>query len=61
MPAQLNYLCKLYADDSKLIASIDEEDVNKVQQDLHTLSKWAHDWKMLFNPERCKIININDK
>ena len=29
-----------------------------LQEDLNTLTKWASDWKMMFNISKCKIIQF---
>ena len=47
---------RLFADDSSLIASVN--DVNqtheKIEQGLSTITKWAYQWKMVFNPDITK-------
>ena len=47
---------RLFADDSSLLTSVN--DVNqtheKIEQDLSTITKWAYQWKMVFNPDITK-------
>lgn len=51
MPTVVNQIIKLFADDSKLIATTKNlDDYNKVREDLDALVKWAKDWLMLFHP-----------
>jgi len=47
--------CKLFADDSKIIGIIKTGlDAIQLQEDLNNLVKWFTDWRMLFNPGKCK-------
>ena len=32
----------------------DKESQNTMNEDLESISKWAHQWKMLFNPDPSK-------
>jgi len=34
------------------------EDVNALQSDLSNLVVWSKEWQMLFNIEKCKVMNI---
>jgi hypothetical protein len=62
MPDSLNHFCKLFADDSKLIAVIkNSDDKLALQDDLNTLANWAKDWLMTFNYEKCKTMSIGRK
>ena len=48
---------RLFADDSSLFTRVsvtDEETQKKLVNDLRTISSWAHQWKMLFNPNISK-------
>ena len=38
-----------------------EEDAAILQQDLDQLSRWARDWCMVFNPEKCYMLTITNK
>ena len=62
MPEIVNHFCKLFADDSKLIAVIkNSQDRMVLQDDLNKLANWANDWKMKFNHDKCKIMSISVK
>ena len=59
MPDLFNELCKLFADDTKLLAAIRNSlDCNKLQTDLDAATKWADTWKMKFNNDKCKVMHI---
>ena len=47
---------KLFADDTLLFSVVYDESVTaeKLNKDLETISKWAHQWKMQFNPDKNK-------
>ncbi len=52
MPAVVNHIIKLFADDSKLIGVIkNNSDLELVQKDLDALVCWANEWRMLFQPD----------
>jgi hypothetical protein len=47
-------MCKLFADDSKLIGIIrNSQDSIILQSDIEKLAQWADDWSMNFNEEKC--------
>ena len=47
---------RLFADDSSLFTSVNDVDQTheKIEQDLSTITKWAYQWKMVFNPDITK-------
>ena len=47
---------KLFADDTSLFSVVYNELVTteKLSKDLETISKWAHQWKMQFSPDKNK-------
>jgi len=50
------------ADDVKLIGWVDSaEDVGRLRMDLTRLGSWAENWRMMFNVEKCKVMNIGFK
>ena len=53
LPNELQSNAKLFADDTSLFAVADDKNVcaNILNNDLLTISKWAFNWKMLFNPD----------
>ena len=54
MPELLYHLCRLFADDSKIIAIIKNScDTEKLQLDQAQLGNWTQLWKMRFNFDKC--------
>ena len=50
---------RLFADDILLYHRIrTPDDHAHLQEDLSTLTKWAKDWKMMFNISKCKIMQF---
>ena len=48
-----------FADDTKSGRCVDTLDgVVKLQEDLYNFSKWARDWQMLFNVDKCKVLHL---
>ena len=56
MPDELKSNAKLFADDTSLFAIVNDknESANILNDDLTLISKWAYNWKMLFNPDPSK-------
>ena len=56
MVDNLTSKAKLCADDASLFSVVHDESVTaeKLNKDLETISKWAHQWKMQFNPDKNK-------
>ena len=63
LPDQVkNSVCKLYADDNKLISEIrNNEDCFKLQNDIDELDKWSEKWLLGFNFDKCRIMHIGKK
>ncbi|RNA04965.1 RNA-directed DNA polymerase from mobile element jockey-like, partial [Brachionus plicatilis] len=60
MPDIVNHVIKLFADDSKLIATIrNVNDLALLQRDLDALTEWSTTWRMLFNIEKCKVMECS--
>ena len=60
MPNLLENVCKLFADDTKLIGTIKNSlDLKSIQSDVDKLEKWAKDWLMSFNEPKCKYMVFN--
>jgi hypothetical protein len=60
MPEVVKHLIKLFADDSKLVATIrNVRDLETLQKDLDALTEWSKTWKMLFNVDKCKIMEFS--
>ena len=53
LPNRLKSNAKLFADDTSLFTIVKDknESTNVLNNDLSLISKWAYDWKMLFNPD----------
>ena len=59
MPELVKHTIKLFADDSKLVASIrNKQDIEILQSDIDALVEWSNDWRMLFNYGKCKSMTI---
>ena len=56
MVDNLSSEAKLFADNTSLSSVVYDEKVTaeKLNKDLETISKWAHQWKMQFNPDKNK-------
>ena len=55
LPDTLKSTCKIFADDASLYSKINDIDTSNI--DIYNevkISKWAFQWKMLFNPDRNK-------
>ena len=52
----------MYADDSKLIGVIEnEEDAFEIQKDIDSMQNWAKTWQMSFNYDKCKVMHFGKK
>ena len=59
MPSLTTHLCKLFADDSKLIGIIkNSQDKVILQNDLDLLNNWSQKWKLHFNVNKCKVMEV---
>ncbi len=47
----------MFADDVKLPRKIDEDDFNKLQEDLKEIHKWSTKWEIEFN-EKCHTMKM---
>ena len=56
LPNELKSNAKLFADNTSLFTIVKDEteSANILSNDLSEISKWAYDWKMLFNPNPSK-------
>ena len=56
LPNKLKSNVKLFADDTFLFAVLTDKkkSVNILNNDLQLISKWAYNWKMIFNPDSSK-------
>ena len=62
LPSLAHHFCKLFADDTKLIAVIkDSHGYFLLQDDIYSLVEWSHKWKMSFNEEKCKVMFFGEQ
>ena len=62
LPLGLSVLCKLFADDSKLIHIIrNSKDREELQLNINKILNWTVDWKMGLNLNKCKIMHLGNK
>ena len=56
LPNELKSNAKLFADDTSLLTIVKDENesANILNNDLSLITKWAFNWKMLFNPDPSK-------
>ena len=56
LPSELKSNVKLFADDTSLFTVVKDknESANILNNDLQSISTWAYNWKMLFNPDSSK-------
>ena len=53
-----NWILK-FADDTKFFSRIkDQNDQDRLQQDLFKLIMWSEEWQMMFNVSKCKVMHI---
>jgi hypothetical protein len=53
-------MIKLFADDTKVFASVsNEEDKNSLQGDIDKLMNWSDTWLLKFNKSKCKQSNYH--
>jgi len=51
-----------FADDTKLSKSVScMKDVEILRNDLRKLDKWANDWQMQFNVDKCSVIHVENQ
>ena len=59
LPDALENMIKLFADDTKVFASVNnEEDKNSLQGDIDKLMNWSDTWLLKFNNLRCKHMHL---
>ena len=56
LPNGIESICKIFADDTSLFSKVKDATFSDTQlnNDLNKISKWAFQWKMLFNPNASK-------
>ena len=59
LPDIVHSCVKIFADDTKLYSSIENEgDKNKLQLDLNNAIEWSNKWQLPFNASKCKIMHL---
>jgi hypothetical protein len=54
----LSYILK-FADDTKIFNSVsNEQDHERLQDDLNSVVAWSHNWQMEFNLTKCKVLHV---
>ena len=56
LPDNLNSICKIFADDTKIYS--DTSNSALLQNDLYKLFKWSSDWQLNFNISKCKVMHV---
>ena len=56
MPDGVRNICKMYADDTKLIS--DSEHASELQKDLDNIMDWTQRWLMKLNIGKCKVMHL---
>jgi len=48
-----------FADDTKVFSVVlTKNDIDRLQIELINLRKWSHEWLMLFNIDKCKVMHL---
>jgi hypothetical protein len=59
---ELKSIVKIYADDTKLIADVQEpEGAKQLQEDLNRINEWTKRWLIKLNSQKCKVMHIGKK
>ena len=62
LASKIDSVCKLFADDCKIMASLNSvEDVLRLQQDLDNVLAWCIEWKMVLNLKKCHVMHFGKK
>ena len=52
-------LSSKFADDTKTACIVkDERDRQKLQEESREMERWAEEWKMVFNADKCKVMHL---
>ena len=56
LPDEITTSCKIFEDDTSPFSKNENKNYSNFQRnrDLETISKWAFQWKMIFNPDTVK-------
>ena len=55
-------IIKMLADDTKLYGRVrTKEQAFSIQSSLESVTKWANEWQMLFNLDKCKDLHVGKR
>lgn len=58
LPGRISNTCKLFADDCKIMASVNcQMDADHLQRDLDRVCSWCSEWKMVLNVSKCHVMH----
>ena len=59
LPSRVRNVCKLYADDSKIMAKVRcMNECEILQNNLDSVVEWATEWQFLFKIGKCKVLQV---
>jgi hypothetical protein len=58
LPLLVKSFVELFADDTKVYATVQDENDNKLQEDLDALCRWSEAWLLGFNISKCKVMHL---
>lgn len=59
LPDAIHNFVKLFADDTKLFATVNNiDDKNSLQSDINQLLEWSQNWLLKFNNSKCKHVHL---
>ena len=60
IPAQLQSIISMYADDTKLFSALLSNTTNTLINDLKVMEEWSEKFQMRFHPEKCHVMHIGN-
>ena len=62
IPEAMSCVTRLFADDTKLYSVVsNEDDRQKLQDDIFEANNWSKKWQMIFNVKKCKFMQIGNR
>ena len=59
LPCVVDSDCIMFADDTKIYSSVNSNDqIEKLQKDIYSLSEWSDKWQLRFNADKCKVLHL---
>ena len=59
LPDNIDSICKIFADDTKVYGSTTNHPI--LQNDLLKLLEWSNVWQLKFNVSKCKVLHVGKK